>query len=346
MNDRGFRAVWGLILWMGTLAWAGWALEVDVLEIELSVAPGQLHPFKFLVRNETAVAELFTLSVGDWDRDETGNNRFYPPGTLDRSLAPWIELSSASFRLGPGEAREVAGLLRVPVAGVGAGTYWGVVFVQGEPRPTLYQGSVVMVTKRIGIKLYAHVGAPQPMGVIRAVEPRGLSPLWVALRFHNTGAYNLRDVRAEGQVFDATGQVVAEMKPASFPCLPGGERVIALETDFRPAVGTYLVAVKVELPGGAILVGQIQLRIRPLALVPLAGGLLPQDLDGDGLYEDINGDGVLDEADVALFAVQFSSPAVQANWRAFDFTNDGRVDAQDVQALEQRLTRSRLPGGS
>ena len=333
MNPRVLLSFIGTVCALAPLAVA---LEVDVLEIEVSAAPGQVRPLTFLVRNETAVAEWFTLYVADWDRDEHGNNRFYPPGTLPRSLAPWLEVSPTSFRLEPGESRQVAGVVRVPAAGVSTGTYWGMVFVQGEPRPVMYQGSVVMVTKRIGIKVYLHVGGVRSAGAIRAVEPRGLNPLWIAVRFENTGAFNLKDMRAQAQVYDSTGKLVAEAVPVTFPCLPGGERWVRLDTELRVGTGTYLVVVKVELPGGSLLATQASLRVRALALAPLSGGESPRDLDGDGLYEDVNGDGSFDDNDVDLFQAQYMGAQVQANWRAFDFNNDGQVDERDVQILKGR----------
>ncbi|HEU68855.1 MAG TPA: hypothetical protein ENN53_06560 [Candidatus Acetothermia bacterium] len=312
------------------------ALEVNLLEVDLAVSPGQVHRFSFVVRNETEVPETFTVYVGDWDRDELGGNRFYPPGTLPSSLSPWLSVTPSSFTLGPGAAREVQGTVTVPSA-VGVGAYWGIVFVHGEPRPVEHQGTTVMVAKRIGIKVYATVGSPRPQGDVRRVEFRGLNPLWLVVEFANSGRANLREVQVGVEVYDAQGTLLAEVKPDPVPTLPGGVRWVVAETGLRLGPGTYLAVVKVDVGGPEILAAQAALRVRPLALVPLAGGSLPRDLDGDGLYEDINGDGVFDEGDVALFRELWGSAAVQGNARAFDFDNSGRVDEEDVKALEELL---------
>ncbi|QAA76597.1 MAG: hypothetical protein BIP78_0831 [Candidatus Bipolaricaulis sibiricus] len=325
-------------LWIAIalLATTGLGLEVDLLEVDLDVAPGQTYAFSFIARNETAVAETFSVYVGDWDRDEMGGNRFYPPGTLPRSLSAWLSVSPASFVLGPGESREVRGTLRVPVDAP-AGTYWGIVFVHGEPRPVDHGGTTVMVARRIGVKVYATVGQAPLQGEIRGLRFGGLNPLWLVVEFANPGLVNLRAVRSEVRIFDAQGEQMAQFELDPFPCLPGGIRQVVVETEVRPAPGMYLVVARVDPGGEEIIAGQAYLRVRPLSLAPLAGGSLPRDLDGDGLYEDINGDGVFDERDVELFRAVWASPEVQANVRAFDFDNSGRVDERDVDALAALL---------
>lgn len=317
------------------------ALEVNLLEVELTVVPGGQYEFSFVVRNELPAPERFALYPGDWDRDEWGENRFYPPGTRPRSLAPWITLRPASLFLGPGEAREVRGAVAVPPNAT-AGTYWGIVFVHGEPRPVEHGGTTVMVAKRIGIKVYATVGNPRPQGTVRKLEVRGLSPLWVGLEFVNSGLANLRGVRAEFRVYDAQGQELARVEAAAVPVLPGGSRWIVGETDLRPAVGTYVVVARVDFGGDEVLGAQATVRVRPLSLVPLApGAAVPQDLDGDGLYEDVDGNGLFDEEDVRLFSQTWDTPGIQGNARAFDFDNSGRVDAADVEALKRFSARAK-----
>lgn len=326
---------------MCALSLGGVALEVNLLEVNLAVASGGRYEFSFVVRNELTIPERLGLYTGDWDRDEWGENRFYPPGTLPRSLAPWITVGPAAFVLGPGEAREIRGLVTVP-PGVTAGTYWGIVFVHGEPRPVEYGGTTVMVAKRIGIKVYATVGNPRPQGTVRKIEVRGLNPLWVALEFANSGLVHIREVRAEVQVYDAQGRELVRVEALPVPSLPGSVRWIVGETDLRPAVGTYVVVARVDFGGDEVLGAQATVRVRPLSLVPLApGAAVPQDLDGDGLYEDVDGNGLFDEEDVRLFSQTWDTPGIQGNARAFDFDNSGRVDAADVEALKGFLARAK-----
>jgi len=318
-------------------AWPSLGLEVNLLEVDLAVAPGEAYTFSFIVRNETDVPETFTLYTGDWDRDEAGGNRFYPPRTLPRSVAPWLAVAPGTFTLGPGETREVSGTLNVP-SGAQPGTYWGIVFVHGEPRPVQQQGTTVMVAKRIGIKVYATVGSAPKEGAVRKIEFRGLNPFWLVVDFVNPGLVNLREVRVEVQVYDAKGDQLARIEPTPIPCLPGATRWIAVETGLRPAPGTYLVVARVDIGREEIIAAQAYLRVRALTLVPIAGGAVPRDLDGDGLYEDTDGNGAFDEADVDLFRGAWKVAQVQGNARAFDFDNSGRVDELDAERLAAILT--------
>lgn len=322
-------------LWLLCVALAGLAavgLEVNLLEVDLAVAPGEVHRFSFIVRNTASVAETFMIYTGDWDRDEAGRNRFYPPGTLRRSLAPWLTVAPPSFTLGPGETREVSGTLQVP-AGAAMGTHWGIVFVHGEPKPVQREGTMVMVAKRIGVKIYATLGSGPTRGEVRRFEFLGLNPLWLAVEFVNPGLVNLREVRIEARVYDVRGEQLARVTPEPVPCLPESTRWVAVETGLRLAPGTYLVVVRVDTGGEEIIAAQSHLRVRPLTLIPIAGGAVPRDLDQDGLYEDVDGSGVFDETDVNLFRERWLSPPVQGNARAFDFDNSGRVDELDVESL-------------
>ncbi len=62
-------------------------------------------------------------------------------------------------------------------------------------------------------------------------------------------------------------------------------------------------------------------------------GVMPQDIDGDGLYEDLNGNGQVEFTDVIKFYYQRNDPAIQNNTDAYDFNGNGRIDLDDVVTL-------------
>jgi hypothetical protein len=325
------RRIFLFLVW----SFSAWALEVNLLEVDLSGKPGELLPFSFIVRNELSEPERVTIYLGDWDRDVTGENRFYPPGTVERSASFWVTVAPTSFVLSGGEVREISGVVRVPPE-VQPGTYWSIVFVQGEPRLVPYQGVMVTVTRRIGIKIYVTIEPAEAKGILRAVEPKGLNPLWVLVKFANVGTRNLREVKGKLRVLDVQGNELVSLPIGPFPCLPGNERWVPVETNLRLSPGTYLVLAELDYGGEAVLAMPVRLVIRPLALRPLEEGLgMPGDLDGDGFYEDLDGDGAFTENDLAVFGRNLTSPLVKANFRAFDFNNDGVVDENDLVALEK-----------
>lgn len=79
-------------------------------------------------------------------------------------------------------------------------------------------------------------------------------------------------------------------------------------------------------------------RSGPLEL-PEIDGVVPTDLDGDGLYEDLTGSGDLGILDVQVLFRNLDSPAVQEYAWAFDFSDTGgeEVTIFDVQALFSRV---------
>ena len=69
---------------------------------------------------------------------------------------------------------------------------------------------------------------------------------------------------------------------------------------------------------------------------PVAG-VVPRDLDGDGLYEDLNGNGRLDYDDVVRLFRYFDDPAIRECWQLYDFNRNGRLDYDDVVTLFKKV---------
>jgi len=69
---------------------------------------------------------------------------------------------------------------------------------------------------------------------------------------------------------------------------------------------------------------------------PVAG-VVPRDLDGDGLYEDLNGNGRLDYDDVVRLFRYFDDPAIRGCWQLYDFNRNGRLDYDDIVALFRKV---------
>jgi len=51
----------------------------------------------------------------------------------------------------------------------------------------------------------------------------------------------------------------------------------------------------------------------------------------------VDGDGAFTENDLKVFSRNLASPLVKANFRAFDFNNDGVVDENDLAALQKLI---------
>jgi P pilus assembly chaperone PapD len=317
------------------------ALLISQIEFDLALPRGAVDTLTFSVlNNETDPLEI-QISLADWDRDITGENRFYPPGTLPRSAAPWLSVSPLRFELEPNKQQEVRFSIKVPLDI--AGTYWAAIMVEAAPKQTQPQppGTTVIVRRRFAVKvLETPPGTGTKDGRITLIDVRGLNPPNYLVEFENRGTIHAPRVTGRIELRDERGTLLEKLDLESFPILPGAKRLLKVTSarkkgDLLPP-GKYLVVAVLDYGGETLAGGQFVLRIKPLQLVPIGtASAPPQDLDKDGLYEDINADGKLTLDDPALLGLNLDRPAVQENARAFDFDNDGDADFDDVIALKK-----------
>jgi P pilus assembly chaperone PapD len=317
------------------------ALLISQIEFDLALPRGAVDTLTFSVlNNETDPLEI-QISLADWDRDITGENRFYPPGTLPRSAAPWLSVSPLRFDLEPNKQQEVRFSIKVP-SDI-AGTYWAAIMVEAAPKQTRPQppGTTVIVRRRFAVKvLETPPGTGTKDGRIALIDVRGLNPPNYLVEFENRGTIHAPRVTGRIELRDEKGTLLEKLDLESFPILPGAKRLLKVTSarkkgDLLPP-GKYLVVAVLDYGGETLAGGQFVLRIKPLQLVPIGtASAPPQDLDKDGLYEDINADGKLTLDDPALLGLNLDRPAVQENARAFDFDNDGDADFDDVIALKK-----------
>ncbi len=329
-----------LLLTLAAVLLTSSALEVSQIEFDLQVPAGGSGTFSFLVHNDEQITDDIKVYLVDWDRDVEGNHRFYEPGSLPRSNTAWITVTPTSFSLKPDEAREVRFTITVPPDV--QGTYWGMIMVEGRPRPQERGGTTVMVVPRFGIKVYeTPPWTGTRAGRITGVQRLGLNPLTFLIGFENTGDIHLR-VSGEVQVLDARGELVERIEVAQFPILPGAVREArARGSSPRPAPGRYYALAVLDFGSPDYLpAGQLIFDVPELKLIPIGGAANPpQDLDGDGFYEDVDGDGAFTAADPDLLEANLTTAGVQNNWPAFDFDNDGDADGEDVALLRGLLSR-------
>ncbi|MCD5408024.1 hypothetical protein LR090_02065 [Candidatus Bipolaricaulota bacterium] len=255
-----------LLLFVAALGvgFVAWGLQISQIEFDLVVEQGQVYSLTFLVRNDAERAQTITVYLGDWDRDIDGTNRFYPPGTVERSLASWLSLPFTQLTLGPEEAAEVTVEMAVPSPEETtlAGTYWGIIFVQGEPRPMEQAGTTVMAIERFGVKVYATIaGTELSQGRVTKLEVDPAEEGYqVVVYYENTGNVHHR-VIGTLEVIDRTGAVVQELELGEFPILPGSvRRVVA--TLPQLARGIYQLRAVMDYGGEALVAGVTVLRVR------------------------------------------------------------------------------------
>jgi len=246
------------------LGCVGQALSVKPLDFELLVDQGKVYTLSFQVRNDAQAPQTITVYLGDWDRSPTGEHRYYPPGTLERSLCGWLAVVPTRIVLAPGETGQITATLTVPSPEERelAGTYWGMIFVQGEPRPMEVEGTVVMAVERFGVKVYATVaGTARTAGVVRKVEAQATSDgVLVKIEYQNTGNVH-QEVGGTVRVIDRKGDIVQEKEVEPAPVLPGAERIFEVTLPALPP-GIYQVQAMLDYGGEVMVAGVTGLRVR------------------------------------------------------------------------------------
>ncbi|BAS25953.1 hypothetical protein LIP_0096 [Limnochorda pilosa] len=237
------------------------AIRVDQLEVHLEVPAGETEAGTLVVTNQRDSAERIRIYVQDWRRDEQGQHQFLEPGSMERSASGWIRLTPTEFTLGPGESRTVRYSFAVPEGA--SGSYWTVVFVQGEPRPVPGGGTQIRVASRVGVKFYEQVpGSGEGRGKITGLEADGSGSFTAAVRFTNEGDLPLTP-QGWVEIRGASGETVARYDVEAFPVLPGDQRLLTVSDPARKLEpGTYLVLAVLDYGGATRVGGQTRLEVR------------------------------------------------------------------------------------
>ena len=174
---------------------------------------------------------------------------------VDRSNVDWLTVTPSSFTLAEGESQEVHFSVDVPYWA--EGMHWGMIFVEGSPRPAVVEGVGVLAVSRFGVKVYTTVAGTEVISghAIGIDRPASLDPLTFQVAFENTGNVQLR-VSGWLDIIDVRGETVLHIPIEEFPVLPGSMAVFEVidQTGERLPPGIYQALVVFDY-GGAALVG-------------------------------------------------------------------------------------------
>ena len=256
-----------LVLFGGLASAAPASAQFTVSPAEIVLVPGTTPVSSFTVENDARTPAQATIYMNDWDRNDDGENAFYPIGTVVGSCGDRVKVFPQTLRIDPGQRQAV----RVSAEG---GNFpspcWTIVFVESSPRPGQGASRIVYIS-RIGVKIYVN---PPSLG--RDAEISGFAlerrhqatsgPAVdttqdeLALRVHNTGGVQ---VHFEGRVEirDLQNKIVTTIKVDDFPVLPGSTRRLGVALPLLPA-GKYVALAVLGFGGDDDLAAQLQLEIR------------------------------------------------------------------------------------
>ena len=243
-------------------------LTIDQLELQLDPGSVDRKVGVFSITNEGTEAVQVALHAEDWDRAESGENRFFPLGSQAHSCGEKLSIFPLSMRLEPG----AVGQVRVSAAGLAGSTdaCWQIVFAETArpPRPAGAQRAILYVV-RTGVKVYVESaglqkdGAIEDVALARHLLPNGQAAVPAArdlvVAFRNTGGSSLRTTgRVEFRRADNSVAAVATI--AEFPTLPGARRNVAVALPTL-AAGKYTALAMLDFGGSEIAAGQIDVDI-------------------------------------------------------------------------------------
>ncbi len=259
------RATPRLLLWSAGIG-VGLALlcahpahaQLTVDELEVRVSSSTTADVRTLrVRNEAGERVQAVVTIEDWDRDESGTNRFLAAGTHPRSCAAGLDVFPRSLVLEPGESAN----MRISFTGAPsvARNCWSIVFLENRAAQRAGDRQLSYVV-RTGVKVYAESPSARRDGLIEAMSLEGANDDSLSLSFRNAGDVQLA-VSGAVEVRRSDNSVVHRTELESFPVLPEQRRRIATAVPTLPK-GRYVLLALLDFGGSELVAGQMEYEVR------------------------------------------------------------------------------------
>lgn len=225
-------------------------LSVSPPRVYYSLNPGETGSQKVLVSNVSREHPLhLSLTFGDWQYDEYGNNLMFPPDSLDNSCANWLSVAEGAYMtLEPGESREIDLTMNVPVELDGEANVQTAMLYVTQMNPVDgvdAQGAAIRINVRQGIKIYRKGIAPE----VKRVEIENLAydkeNNSLVLTFSNNGNIWING-RVDTSLFNqATGKEL-NLEPSDFYTMPGDRRIMRVPFREEMEKGSYTATVMID----------------------------------------------------------------------------------------------------
>ena len=252
----------------------GAQLTINQLEMTVTPSASARVMATFVVHNSGAQAAQGTLTREDWDRSESGENRFVASGSSSRSCKEMTSFFPTAFRVESGGDQTV----RVAVEKDPGLTKecWDIIFVEAVSTKGLPKNSGLQYVVRTGVKVYIQpVGLKRDASIVRmaiespssrvapAPEVSLLRPVkqQIVIRFRNDGEAHFF-AKGQIEIRRLDNSVAMQIPIAEFPMLSGAVRQLVLDVPPSLLPGTYIALALIEFGGAEIAAGQLELNVR------------------------------------------------------------------------------------
>jgi len=131
-------------------------LEVSPTTLMFNANPGSSQTRQVFVRNKAATEQSFIFNLTDWLIDESGETKYFEPGTTARSCTDWITVSPALVTLQPNESARINVTMLVPEDN--PSTKWAILFVESAVEQT--GAEAIDKNVQMGLRLSARIAIP------------------------------------------------------------------------------------------------------------------------------------------------------------------------------------------
>jgi len=223
-------------------------LEVSPGTLYFSANPGSSQTQQISLRNKGNMQQSFIFNLNDWLTDESGDVKYFAPGTTPRSCADWITVSPALVTLQPNESVVINVTVLVP--NDVSSTKWAVLFVQSAVEQT--GAKVVDKDMNLGVQLALRIAVTiyqsPAMNTLFKGSIEGLKEQVGenGIRKYETQVFNLGDKILNCKVYFIISNLETAEEimstPYEFPLLPETNKKIEYALDKPLPAGRYSVA--------------------------------------------------------------------------------------------------------
>jgi P pilus assembly chaperone PapD len=239
-------------------------IVVDELELRLDSRPGSPRTESFRVANVGTAPAQATITIADWDRSVSGENRYFQRGTLAASCGARLSAFPMVVQVAPKSSQDIR--VTLDSADARAASCHSILFVEQTPTPTLGKGVALQYTVRFGVKVYVEPENTPAAGEIEdfqisraATDGDTKPPLSASIRYRNTAG---RQTATHGtiEIRRTDNSLVTTVPIDEFPVLPGAVRQLAVNVP-PLAAGHYVLLALLDNGGTEIIAAQSELTI-------------------------------------------------------------------------------------